>query len=47
MTMRELMGEIETSERRARYYGLHSTDPTRTMLSCDMTLERQKVRKNF
>ena len=47
MIMRELMGETETSDRGARYYGLHSTDPSRTMLSCDTTLERQKVRKIF
>ena len=47
MIMRELMGELETSERRARYYELRSTNSTLTMLSRDTTLERQKVRKNF
>ena len=47
MIMRELMGELETSERRARYYELRSTDSTRTTLSRDTTLERQKVRKIF
>ena len=47
MIMRELKSELETSERRARYYELRSTDSTRTMLSRDTTLERQKVRKIF
>jgi len=47
MIMRELMGELETSERRARYYELRSTTSTLTMLSHDTTLERQKVRENF
>ena len=45
--MRELMGELETSERRARYYELRSTNSTLTMLSRDTTLERQKVREIF
>ena len=47
MIMRELMGELETSERRARYYELRYTNSTLTMLSRDTTLERQKVRENF
>ena len=47
MIMRELMGELETSEHRARYYALRSTVSTRTMQPRDTTLERQKVRKIF
>ena len=47
LIMRELKSELETSERRARYYELHSTTSTPTMLSRDTTLERQKVRKTF
>ena len=47
MIMRELMGELETSERQARYYELRSTNSTLKMLSRDTTLERQKVRENF
>ena len=47
MIMRELMGELETSERRARYYELRSTNSTLKMLSRDTTLERQKVSENF
>ena len=47
MIIRELQSELKTSERRARYYELHSTTSTPTMLSRGTTLERQKVREIF